>query len=276
MTIPTAQEEAETLRSRLYRNFEPTAWHGSGLSPVNQVMVGLVLVSVALFVLGTEPSLSEQWGGFLQSLDLSVAVLFALEYGARLWAAGEIAHYRGWRGRLRWVVRPMSLIDLVSFLPTLLFLGASDTFILRMLRLLRLFRIAKLGRYSTSILLVELTVRRCRRELAVTLAIAACVLLVSATLLWIAEADAQPETFGSIPRALWWSVVTLTTVGYGDVYPLTVAGRILGGLVALIGIGMIAMPAGILSGSFVEASRVLRRRRRLFRRIQGRRLARRP
>jgi len=260
-----------TLRARVYRHLEPTAWAGGAMSPLNQGIVALVLLSMALFVLETEPALSDAWGEEMRWIDLSVALLFAVEYGLRLWAAGEEPRFAGWRGRWRWIVQPMSMIDLLAFLPTLLLAGASDAFVLRLLRLLRLLRIAKLGRYSSSVLLVELTVRRCRRELAVTLAIAACVLLVSATMLWLAESEAQPETFGSIPRALWWSIVTLTTVGYGDVYPVTVVGKILGGMVALIGIGMIAMPAGILSGSFVEASRVLRQRRHLIRRLRARR-----
>jgi len=266
--VLSADLPAVSLRAALYQHLEPTAWSSGALSPVNRGIIALVLVSLALFVLETEPTLSEQWGAAMRWLDLAIAAVFAVEYGARLWAVGEVPLYRGWRGRLRWAIQPMSMIDLLAFLPTLLLFGASDAFVLRLLRLLRLLRIAKLGRYSTSILLVELTVRRCRRELVVTLAIAACVLLVSATMLWLAESDVQPETFGSIPRALWWSIVTLTTVGYGDVYPVTVAGKIMGGVVALLGIGMIAMPAGILSASFVDASRILRRRHRLIRRLR--------
>lgn len=267
----TARERPpRSFRSRLYRQLEPAVWPGGGLSPLNLAIVVLVLASLILFVLETEPELSSRYGAVLRGLDRLVAILFAAEYAARLWTAGEGCRYRGWRGRLRWMVQPMSIIDLLAFLPTLLLPGINDAFVVRLLRLARLLRIAKLGRYSNSILLLELTIRRCRREMLVTLAIAGCVLLLSATLLWIVESGVQPATFGSIPRALWWSVVTLTTVGYGDVYPVTLLGRILGGMVALLGIGMIAMPAGILSASFVESSRILRRRRHLIRHLRTR------
>ena len=259
------------LRSRIWHQMEPAVWEKPGISPLNKAIVAAVVMSVAVFVAETEHTLTDRWGPLLRGFDLGLALIFAVEYSLRLWSAGEEPDFQGWRGRLRWALTPMALIDLAAFLPSLLSLGLSDTYLLRILRLMRLMRLAKLGRYSTSLLLIELAVRRCHRELTVTLAIAASVLIVSATLLWAAEGVAQPETFGSIPRAMWWSVVTLTTVGYGDVYPVTVIGKILGGMVAVMGIGMIALPAGILSASIVEVSRTLARRKRMLRRIREQR-----
>ncbi len=259
------------LRARVWRQLEPALWGDAHMSPANRAIIVAVLASVAVFVLETEPTVTVRWGDALRGADFCLALMFAVEYALRLWAAGEEPGYRGLRGRLRWAMTPMALIDLAAFLPSLLSLGLSDTYLLRILRLMRLMRLAKLGRYSTSLLLIELAIRRCRRELLVALILAATVLLISATLLWAAESHAQPDTFGSIPRAMWWSVVTLTTVGYGDVYPVTVIGRILGGAVAVMGIGMIALPAGILSASIVEVSRTLARRKRMLRRIRERR-----
>ncbi len=263
-----AAVHAPSLRARAWRQLEPAIWDDTRMSLANRTVILAVIASIAVFVLETEPTVTARWGALLQALDIGLALLFAIEYACRLWASGEEPIYRGPLGRLRWALTPMALIDLASFLPSLLLLGFSDAFLLRILRLMRLLRLAKLGRYSTSLLLIELAVRRCRRELLVALALAGVVLLISATLLWIAESRTQPETFGSIPRAMWWSVVTLTTVGYGDVYPVTVVGRMLGGAVAVMGIGMIALPAGILSASIVEISQTLARRKRMLRRIR--------
>jgi voltage-gated potassium channel len=266
--VYAATPATPTLRNRLWRQLEPAIWQHASISPASRVIIVAVVASIAVFVLETEPAITGNWRMVLQIADLGLAVGFAVEYGLRLWAAGEEHAYQGLSGRLRWALTPMALVDLAAFLPSLLSLGFSDTFLLRILRLMRLMRLAKLGRYSTSLLLIELAVRRCRREMLVAVMLASGVLLISATMLWIAEAGAQPDTFGSIPRAMWWSVVTLTTVGYGDVYPITVVGRILGGSVAVMGIGMIALPAGILSASIVEVSRTLARRKRMLRRIR--------
>lgn len=257
-----------TLRHRLFLQLEPVLWHAPGLSPLNKLIILLVVVSVGLFVLETEPALTERYGHLLHRLDLALGGLFAAEYLARLWTAGELPRYRDLKGRLRWMLTPMALVDLVAFLPSLLTFGMADGYILGPIRLLRLARLAKLGRYSTSLLLIELTLRRTWRELAVAVVLAVSLLLTAATLMWLIEHDVQPEAFGSIPRALWWAVITLTTVGYGDVYPVTVPGRIVGGLVALIGIGTIALPAGILSAGFVDVTRTLNRRKRMLHRVR--------
>jgi voltage-gated potassium channel len=117
---------------------------------------------------------------------------------------------------------------------------------------LRILRLAKLGRMSRAWDDLVGAFRSRRHELYLTISLAGLVILVSSTLLYLAEADAQPDKFGSIPRAFWWSIVTLTTVGYGDAYPVTPIGKLLSGMVAVAGIGLIALPAGILAGAFTE------------------------
>lgn len=260
-----------TLRRRLLEQLEPALWDRPGLSPVNAVVLAAVVACLTVSVLETEPLLKQAWSPVMVYAEISFALFFATEYALRLWVAGEDRHYRGWRGRLRWMVSPMALIDLMAFLPSLLFLGTSDAFLLRMLWVVRLLRLSKLGRYSMALILLVLTVRRTWRAMSVTLMIALGILLISASLLWLAERQAQPEAFGSIPRALWWSVVTLTTVGYGDVYPITLVGRLLGAVVALMGIGTIALPAGILSAGFAESSQVLAKKKGLILRVRKRR-----
>ena len=144
------------------------------------------------------------------------------------------------------------MIDLISFAPALLG-GFGPAYLLRLLRLARILRLAKLGRFSKAWSLLAEAVGSRRYELMLTAMAAVFVLLISATLLYAVEGQGQPDKFGSIPRAFWWSVVTLTTIGYGDVYPATTLGKILTGITAVIGIGLIATPAGIIAAALSDA-----------------------
>ena len=130
---------------------------------------------------------------------------------------------------------------------------AAPSYLLRLARLLRILRVAKLGRFSRAWTFVGRAIASRRYELLLTFYAAVFVMIVSATLLYIVEGPSQPEKFGSIPRALWWSVVTLTTIGYGDVYPETGLGKVFAGLTAVLGIGLIAAPTGILAAAFSDA-----------------------
>jgi voltage-gated potassium channel len=154
--------------------------------------------------------------------------------------------------RLAYITNPWVIVDLLSFVPTLILFIPTNTVALRILRLLKFIRFAKLGRYSKSVRNIYRAISNKRSELIIAFFVSFIFLLFSATLLHLIEGDVQPEQFGSIPRSLWWSVVTLTTVGYGDVYPITLAGRIVAGCIAYIAIGTIALPAGILASGFTE------------------------
>lgn len=123
---------------------------------------------------------------------------------------------------------------------------------LRLVRVLRILAVARLGRFSQAMLNVGAAFAERRFELLVSFSIAGIILLFSSTLMYLVEGTHQPEAFGSIPRALWWSVVTLTTVGYGDVYPVTLLGRICAAITAVTAVGLIAIPAGILAGAFTR------------------------
>lgn len=153
---------------------------------------------------------------------------------------------------MRYILSFPALVDLAAVLPIIAAVGGGSV-VLRFVRVLRIVRLAKLGRMSRAWDDIAAAIHSRRDELFLTLAVAAILVLISSTLLYWAEADAQPDKFGSIPRSLWWSIVTLTTVGYGDVYPVTALGKFLSGLVAIAGIGLIAMPAGILAAAFSDA-----------------------
>ncbi len=242
-----------SLRARAYLNLEPSAWPRKGLSPVNRVLVGVILVAVAFAVLETEPTIVARRYTFLTVLEAVFTAIFLVEYITRVWIAPENPRYAGRFGRLRYMVSLPALIDLIALLPSLLAFIGSEAFIVRLFRIMRIMRLARLGRFSGAIQAIVAAVKSRRYELLMSLSIAGLLLLLSSTLLYLIEGGIQPEQFGSIPRAMWWSIATLTTVGYGDVFPVTPLGRILAGMTAITGIGLIAMPTGILAAAFSDA-----------------------
>ncbi|MBI1179497.1 MAG: ion transporter [Alphaproteobacteria bacterium] len=245
-----------TIRRQVYIHLEPTAWTRRGLSLINRFICGLIVVSAALAIIETEPEISRAYRRMFLLMEWLAAAVFAVEYAARLWVCVENPKYgEGWRGRLRYVVSPLALVDLVALLPVLMLVGGTETMLLRTFRLLRIVRVARLGRFSRAAQRIVDAVRSRRYELGVSVCTAIFLLIVSSTLLYLVEGDVQPKAFGSIPRSMWWSIVTLTTVGYGDVFPITPLGRILAAITAIMGIGLIAMPTGILAAAFSEAIR---------------------
>lgn len=241
------------LQRQLHHVLAPEAWHGpGGLSPVNIALCVLILVSSAVAVLETESTVVSAAPWLFDIAEVSFAIVFGAEYVARIYAAGADKRYAGFTGRLRYMVTPMALIDLAAIAPLYIGYVSNDPVLLRLCRLLRILRLAKLGRYSTALQHIDDAIMARKHELGLSLVLTATILMVSATLIYVFEAEGQPQQFGSIPRALWWAIVTLTTVGYGDVYPITVPGRILAGVTALAGVAMIAVPTGILAAAFSD------------------------
>lgn len=228
---------------------------------VDGALLGLILLNVLASIVGTVPQVAACCSRGLSAFEWLSMLVFTAEYLARVWAAPVDPRYRGLRGRLRYMITPLALIDLLAVLPFYLALFGGDLrFVraLRLFRLFRLFRVAKLARYVSALGLLAAVVRSRREELLVT-ALALLMLLVAASsLMFYAENAVQPDKFGSIPETMWWAVATVTTVGYGDVYPMTPAGRLLGAGVAVLGVAFFAFPTAILGSGFVDA--VSRRR----------------
>lgn len=241
-------------RRWLYVNLHPAAWHKRGLSPVNRFIAVIIIFAVMLAILQSEPTIYLGRESLFRNLELCFSVIFLAEYIARIWIAGENPDYGptlAWR--LRYALTFSALIDLIALVSMFVTLMGSQGAVLRMIRLVRIVALAKLGRYSTALNAIANAIHSRRFELLMSLALASLLLLISSTLLYMVEGEGQPDKFGSIPRAMWWSISTLTTVGYGDVYPVTALGKVLAGLTAVTGIGLIAIPTGILASAFSDA-----------------------
>jgi voltage-gated potassium channel len=192
--------------------------------------------------------------GLFDAVEWVIGCIYTVEYLARAWTAAENPRYGpGWGGLWRYMRSPIAIIDLISIFTSFVTPGHLQPYLLRAFRLARILRLAKLGRMSNAMgYLIEAMAAR-RYELLFSLFASLTFMVFSASLLYLVEGPAQPDKFGSIPRALWWATAALTTIGYGDVYPVTVLGRIFGAAVALGGIGLVAMPTGIMAAAFSEA-----------------------
>jgi len=241
------------MRQRLYAMLEPSARSGQGLSLFNRIIIGVILFASVVAILETEAALQGVFSEAFWTIELLIVIVFSFEYVARLYAAGEDPRYVGFVGRLRYMVSVWSIIDLLAIIPFIVTAGAGNTFVIRILKLLRLLRLARLGRFSRSWLFLSDAIYARRFELILSVTVALVIMLISSAFLYLFEARTQPDAFGSIPRAFWWSIATLTTVGYGDVTPMTLLGKIFAGMTAIAGVGLVAMPAGILASAFTDA-----------------------
>lgn len=227
-------------------------------------LITLIMINVIAIVLESVASLALQFKYEFLILELSSVCIFAVEYLLRIWSCVEHIEYRSlecnnFKRRLKYLLSPLAVIDLIAILPTLLIFFI--TFDLRFLRVIRLLRIFKLTRYSRAMQLLLQSFREESGSLIAAFFIMAVVLILASCGIYLIEHDVQPDKFGSIPAAMWWAMATLTTVGYGDVVPVTPMGRVFGGVITLLSMGMVAIPTGLLASSFSEQ---LRKRRMLF------------
>ena len=210
------------------------------------VVVGAIALSAALFVAETVPQVSDPLGAELAGLLMALSCLFLLEYIARLWVAHR---------KIAFVFSFWGLVDLVAIAPLFfsLFDISLNLIVVRMLRLLRLFSLFKAGRYSRSLKTFAIAFGLAKEQLLVTLCAAFLVIFVASAGIYQFEHSAQPQVFTTFFDALWWSVATLTTVGYGDIYPITAGGKIFTSLVLFAGLGVVALPAGIVAAALSRA-----------------------
>ncbi len=214
----------------------------------------LIFLNVVSVILETVKSLSVKYNEYFWEFEVFSVVIFTIEYILRLWSCNSSRRYKGVIvGRIRFALTPLAIVDLLAILPFYLpMLIPIDLRFLRALRFFRLFRIFKVGRYSRAFRTFGNVFKEKKEELFVAIFTVLILLVIASSLMYFVENEAQPNVFSSIPSAMWWGVATLTTVGYGDVYPVTPMGKFLGAIIALLGIGIFALPAGILASGFSE------------------------
>lgn len=255
-----ADDFRPSLRKRLFMVLDGQAELGVGTPPLAVLIALLIVASVTAFILDTVQSIHDAYGPWLVGIEVVTVAVFTIEYALRLWTCTVHPRYHEpIRGRLRYALKPMTIIDLLAILPFFVDLaGAASGVDLRFLwvmRFFRLLRVLKLGRYSTAAKAFATVLEERRDDLLIALGVVAVLLVLSSSVVYFAERDAQPDKFSSIPASMWWAIVTLTTIGYGDVYPITTLGKLFGGVTALLGVGIVALPTAILASGFAEQLR---------------------
>lgn len=244
---------ASRVRRRVYEILDVGSMHDLTSRAVHAVLIVLVIVSVSAVILESVPAFEAPYATVFQAVEVASAVVFTAEYALRLWAGVEHGPLRGmprWRARIAYALTPGMLIDLVAVVPILLTVLLPDDF--RVLLVLRLIRFFKLTRYSPGMRSLLEAIHEERRALAGCVIILGGLVIVAAAAMHVVERSVQPAQFGSIPAAMWWAIVTLTTVGYGDVVPATALGKVIAGVTALFGLIMLALPVGLLATAFAE------------------------
>jgi voltage-gated potassium channel len=214
----------------------------------------LIVINLVAVCLETVDALYAQYRGVFIAVELVSVVIFSIEYGARIWsaaAAPDGKHKGATAKRLAYIFSFTGIVDLLAILPSIipLLFGGVD---LRWLRILRLMRLLKFSHYSSALEDLISAIRHERRSFAATLYLLVLALLLSSSLIYVAEHDVQPKNFGSIPQAMWWTMVTLTTVGYGDIVPMTAVGKLIATLTALMGVCVVALLTGIVATGFTN------------------------
>ncbi len=247
--------KGESLRRRAYLALEGGRLGGPAGAIVEITLVVLIVLNVVAYTLQSMPRFENDYAGPLALFEFVSIAVFAIEYLMRLWTAPEdpSAGERGpVLGRLYFATRPLMVIDFIAVAPAFaaLFVPFVD---LRVLRLIRLLRLLKIARYSPALSALSRVLMEERRALYGSLLLFLCAMLLFAAAMHAAEGAVQPKIFGTIPDAMWWAVSTLTTVGYGDAVPQTALGRFLAGIAMIIGLGLAALPVGIVATGFANS-----------------------
>ncbi len=226
---------------------------GVQTSLFNKISGITIFLSIFFAVLVTENQIDYKFGDQIDLIDWIIGGLFCIEYLCRLYVAPLQEKYgKGWKGIVRYLFSPMAIIDVIAIIPS--FIGVrAELKILRVIRLLRILKIGRNEKFKESIFHFNFALKSKSQELQISTVYTLLLLLISSTCMYLAESSIQPELLGSIPRCLWWSVTTVSAVGYGDSIPVTAIGKIIASVTSLMGIGAIAIPTGILAAGFSES-----------------------
>jgi voltage-gated potassium channel len=237
-----------TLRDTVWNWLDGDGNDGGWDKLIHRVILGLILANMLAIIVESIPVVKANLTAhtLLNQFEQVSLWIFAVEYIARLWSSASVGP------RWKFAVSPMGLVDVAALLPLILPFFGVDMRLYPVLRAVRMFRVAKLFRYIPGIDLIKAVVVNKRSELIGSICVVLLMLVLGGTGMYFIEGKAQPDKFASIPDAMWWAVATMTTTGYGDVFPITLAGKLLGGVFSILGIFSFALPTAILGSGFID------------------------
>lgn len=238
--------EPSRFKQRVYELVHSAKGDDKASRAVDIFIMSLVILNVVGFIALTMNSVEAKYGALFHIFYGISAAIFSVEYAARMWTCDLLERYRGFWGRIRYALRPMLLVDLICIFALVVPFMHSELAAIRILRLLKLIQYSELLGGFAKILRPKLD------DLFVAFSMIFGLFVTSSTLIYFAERVVQPQHFSSIPSAMWWVIVTMTTVGYGDVYPVTVLGKLIGGFTAVLGVCLFALPTAIFGAAFLE------------------------
>jgi voltage-gated potassium channel len=235
-----------TLRKFVYNNLHNEDYETKFSRSINYFLILLIVSNAAAVLLESINNIYQSYAVFFDFFEYFSILIFSIEYLLRFWSVADQNPFNSaWKNRWHWIKSGGAIIDLLAILPA--YINFWVPIDLRFLRILRLLRLLKLTRYFVSLQILLRVIEREKGSFQAVIFILSIMIVMAAACIYLVESKAQPEVFTSIPASMWWAVVTLTTVGYGDVTPITPLGRFLGALITILGVGLAALPAGILA-----------------------------
>lgn len=240
------------MYKKIKDKFYNLAWICDNHDLYDIFMIFVIVLNLVLMILETVHDVYIQYKIYFHLIDIASIAIFTLDYLIRLWVCNNDNSYNGSiRGRLKFIFSFTGIVDMLSIIPS--FIGSpTDLRMLRIWRLFRIFRILKLTKYCKSFTIIGNAIRNKRELLIASFLLIFVVLFLLSTIVYYCESLVQPDKYSSIPATMWWGVVTLTSVGYGDIYPITALGKLFTSIIALLSIPLCAIPGGIIFESLVE------------------------
>ena len=217
------------------------------LSVFQKIVLSVIILSIISVVLESEITIAKKYVSIFYYLNFFFAVFFLVEFIYRFLKEIFLEKKTTF---FKFITSPYNIIDFLSFAPYFILSNMNETFLLRIFRVFRMFKMIKVFEKNKAINGVIKTIIQKKKEIVFSLVITVFIIFIASIVLYVVEGPSNPDHFGSIPRAFWWATITLTTIGYGDVYPITVLGKIATVVISICGIGIVAIPTGIIAGSF--------------------------
>ncbi len=248
------------LRKKSFQLLEGDIYQSLIAKHINSLLIALILANVAAVIIESDCDISRQYSTQFALFEIISVFIFSIEYLVRVWACIEgkrFKHHSSLEARLRYMISPIAVIDLIAIAP--FFISFFIMIDLRYLRLLRVLRLLKLMHYFKGFNIFLTVIVKELKNIAAAIMVMMFLIVIAASLMYTLESEAQPEVFGNILHSLWWAVVTMTTVGYGDVTPVTILGKVVATIIMLIGVGLVALPTAMLAARFGEELRERKR-----------------